>query len=456
MSMAGQHAADPLLIGTSDDAALTQRVLRPLWSPHPALGWLMIPAALGSLVFITALCYTFVTGIGVWGNNIPVGWAFAITNFVWWIGIGHAGTFISAILYLLQQEWRTSINRIAEAMTLFAVVNAGLFPIAHLGRPWFFYWLAPYPATMELWPQFRSSLTWDVAAISTYGTVSFLFWYLGLLPDLATARDTAPTRLRRRLYGLCALGWRGAASHWRSYRIAYLLLAGLATPLVVSVHSIVSLDFAVAKQPGWHSTIFPPYFVAGAIFSGFAMVLTLVIPLRALLRLQDVITMRHIDNMAKVLLATGSIVAYSYLLEPFTAWYSGDPYERYIQLVGRPAGPFAWVFWLTIVCNVLVPQVLWLRSLRRNLVALLIISLLVQLGMWSERFVIVVTSLQRGALPSSWSSYSPTLIDACLLFGSMSLFLFLFLVFVRFVPFIALSELKLLRRKEPVETQVSP
>jgi Ni/Fe-hydrogenase subunit HybB-like protein len=446
MNMALRHQAEPLLIGDPDDSILTDRVMAPLRSPHPALTWLLIPAALGSLLFILALSYTFVAGIGVWGNNIPVGWAFAITNFVWWIGIGHAGTFISAILYLLQQEWRTSINRIAEAMTLFAVVNAGLFPIAHLGRPWFFYWLVPYPATMGIWPQFRSSLTWDIAAISTYGTVSLLFWYLGLLPDLATSRDAAPTLLRRRIYGLFALGWRGAASHWRTYRIAYLLLAGLATPLVVSVHSIVSLDFAVAKQPGWHSTIFPPYFVAGAIFSGFAMVLTLVIPLRSLLRLQEVITLRHIDNMAKVVLATGSIVGYSYLVEPFTAWYSGDPYERYIQLVGRPAGPFAWIFWVTIVCNALLPQLLWIRYFRRQLMVLLLLSLAIQVGMWCERFVIVVTSLQQGVLPSSWSAYSPTFIDFSLLMGSMSLFALLFLLFIRYVPFIALSELKLLRR----------
>jgi molybdopterin-containing oxidoreductase family membrane subunit len=455
VSLAERHRADPLLTADADDAALTRRVLAPLWRAHPALGWLILASGAGSAVFAIALAYTFVAGIGVWGNNVPVGWAFAITNFVWWIGIGHAGTFISAILYLMQQEWRTSINRIAEAMTLFAVVNAGLFPIAHLGRPWFFYWLVPYPATMGVWPQFRSSLTWDIAAISTYGTVSLLFWYLGLVPDLASARDSAPTLARRRIYGFFALGWRGAASAWRSHRIAYLLLAGLATPLVVSVHSIVSLDFSVAKQPGWHSTIFPPYFVAGAIFSGFAMVLTLVIPLRALLRLHDLITPRHLDNLAKVLLATGSVVAYSYLIEPFMAWYGGDPYDRYVQLVSRPGDAFAWIYWLTVGCNALLPQLLWIPRLRRSAAALFAISLLVQLGMWSERYVIVVTSLQRDFLPSSWHGYRPTLVDFTLLGGSICLFLFLFLLFIRWVPFIALSELKLMRR-EPLDAGARP
>jgi len=355
----------------------------------------------------------------------------------------------------MQQEWRTSINRIAEAMTLFAVANAGLFPIAHLGRPWFFYWLVPYPATMQVWPQFRSSLTWDIAAISTYGTVSLLFWYLGLIPDLASARASAPTLLRRRIYGFFALGWRGAASHWRSHRIAYLLLAGLATPLVVSVHSIVSLDFSVAKQPGWHSTIFPPYFVAGAIFSGFAMVLTLVIPLRALLKLHAVITPRHLDNMAKVLLATGSVVAYAYLVEPFIAWWGDDTYDRHVQLVSRPGHVFAWIYWATVGCNALLPQLLWFRRIRRSVIALFAISLLIQFGMWSERFVIVVTSLQRDFIPGNWHSYSPTIIDFTLLIGSISFFLFLFLLFVRWVPFLALSELKSLRRsaaKEEKET----
>ncbi len=446
MSLADRHRADPLIVVSASDADFGARLLAPLWRGPRLLPALLIVTGAGTMMFFVALVYTFIAGIGTWGNNIPVAWAFAITNFVWWIGIGHAGTFISAILYLMQQEWRTSINRVAEAMTIFAVANAGLFPIAHLGRPWFFYWLVPYPATMQVWPQFRSSLTWDIAAISTYATVSLLFWYLGLIPDLACARDAAPSRWRARLYGFFALGWRGAASHWRAYRTIYLLLAGLATPLVVSVHSIVSLDFAVTKLPGWHSTIFPPYFVAGAIFSGFAMVLTLVIPLRAALGLHHVITPRHLDNLAKVLLVSGSIVGYSYAIEPFMAWYSGDPYEVYALLSGRATGEFAWVFWLTIVANMALPQLLWFPRLRRSVVFLFVASLIIQVGMWSERFVIVVASLHRDFLPSSWHGYAPSLVDVALLGGSICFFLFLFLLFIRLVPCVAVSELRELAR----------
>ena len=446
MSVAARHRADPLLVEPGDDRALGARVLAPLWRGRPLLTWLIAASGAGSLVFFAALAYTFTAGIGTWGNNIPVAWAFAITNFVWWIGIGHAGTFISAILYLMQQEWRTSINRIAEAMTLFAVANAGLFPIAHLGRPWFAYWLVPYPATMEVWPQFRSSLTWDIAAISTYAGVSLLFWYVGLVPDLAAARDAAPERWRARLYGFFALGWRGAASHWRAYRMAYLLLAGLATPLVVSVHSIVSLDFTVTKLPGWHSTIFPPYFVAGAIFSGFAMVLTLVIPLRRFMGLEWAITPRHLDNLAKVLLASGSIVAYSYVVEPFMAWYSGDPWDGFALLASRPFDGFAGVYWLTVAANVVLPQLLWIPRLRRSVAFLFTASLVIQVGMWCERFVIVVGSLHRDFLPSSWGDYAPSPVDLALLIGSICFFAFLFLLFLRLVPCVAISELKEQRR----------
>jgi len=417
---------------------LLGKVLRPPRWMRPALG----VTFLGSLVLFVAIAYTVTTGIGTWGNNIPVAWAFGITNFVWWIGIGHAGTFISAFLLLLEQKWRTSINRFAEAMTLFAVVQAGLFPLLHMGRPWFFYWLIPYPNTMTMWPQFRSALTWDVAAVLTYFTVSLLFWYLGLVPDLAAMRDRAPELWRRRIYAIFALGWRGAAHDWHRWRIAYGLLGGVATPLVVSVHSIVSSDFAIAQLPGWHSLIFPPYFVAGAIFSGFAMVLTLMIPARRLYRLEHVITTRHLDSMAKMLLVTGWIVLYSYVIEIWSAWYSGDRFEIYTHLVARPTGPYAFVFWTVIACNCVVPQVLWSRRLRRSPIALWIVAGLVQVGMWAERLMLIVTSQAQDFLPSSWGLYWPTIVDWSLLFGTISFFLFLFLLFLRFVPFIPISELK--------------
>ena len=422
---------------------LLGKVLRP---PHWMRPALVITFA-GTLVLFAAVTYTVLTGIGVWGNNIPVAWAFGITNFVWWIGIGHAGTFISAFLLLLEQKWRTSINRFAEAMTLFAVVQAGLFPLLHMGRPWFFYWLLPYPNTMAVWPQFRSALTWDVAAVMTYFIVSFLFWYLGLIPDLAAMRDRAPEKWRRRVYGVSALGWRGAARDWHRWRIGYGLLGGVATPLVVSVHSIVSSDFAIAQLPGWHSLIFPPYFVAGAIFSGFAMVLTLMIPARRLYRLEHVITVRHLDNMGKMLLVTGWIVLYSYVIETWSAWHSGDRFEMFTHLVARPFGPYAFVFWTVIACNCVVPQVLWSRRARQSAIALWLISLFIQLGMWSERFMLIVTSQSQDFLPSSWGLYAPTIVDASLLFGTISFFLFLFLLFLRFVPFIPVSELQELTHK---------
>ncbi|MFQ5960599.1 MAG: NrfD/PsrC family molybdoenzyme membrane anchor subunit [Candidatus Methylomirabilales bacterium] len=393
------------------------------------------------MLLLYAVAYLVVIGLGIWGLNAPVGWGFAIINFVWWIGIGHAGTLISAILLLLHQDWRTSINRFAEAMTIFAVACAGLFPLIHLGRPWLFYWLLPYPNTMAIWPQFRSPLVWDVFAVGTYATVSLLFWYVGLIPDMATLRDRAGRRLARVAYGVLAMGWRGSARHWHRYQTAYLLLAGLATPLVVSVHSVVSLDFAVGIIPGWHSTIFPPYFVAGAIYSGFAMVLTLAIPLRVVYRLEDFITMRHLDNMAKILLATGLIVAYGYMMETFVALYSGNPYEEYMML-NRMGGPYAPFFWALIVCNVLVPQVLWSRRVRANVPALFVIALVVNIGMWLERFVIVVTSLHRDFLPSSWGMYSGTVWDWATFVGSLGLFLALFFVFIRLLPMISIFEMR--------------
>jgi len=393
------------------------------------------------MVFLYATCHLLATGIGIWGNNIPVAWAFDIINFVWWIGIGHAGTLISAVLLLLRQEWRTSINRFAEAMTLFAVACAGLYPILHLGRPWVFYWLLPYPNTMGLWPQFRSPLIWDVFAVSTYATVSLLFWYVGLIPDLATLRDRARGRFAQTVYGVLAMGWRGSAVHWHRYQTAYLLLAGLATPLVVSVHSIVGLDFAVSVVPGWHNTVFPPYFVAGAIFSGFAMVMTLAIPLRKMYRLEDFITLRHLGNMAKVMLATGLIVAYGYLMELFFAYYSGNQFERYLAL-NRMLGPYAWSYWALIGCNILIPQLLWLRTVRRNVIALFIISLVVNVGMWLERFVIIVTSLQRDYLPSAWGNYYPTVWDIAQFAGSIGLFFTLLFIFLRVLPVISIFELR--------------
>lgn len=434
----------PLLLGDPGDAALTERLVSVVCTPPRWMGPAIALALLGTLAGFCAMAYTVVTGIGVWGNNIPVAWAFEITNFVWWIGIGHAGTFISAILLLLDQRWRTSINRIAEAMTLFAVLNAAIFPLLHLGRPWFFYWLLPYPATMGVWPQFRSALPWDVAAIGTYFTVSLLFWYLGLMPDLAAVRDRAPERWRRRIYGLFALGWRGTARQWNHYRVAYGLLAGLATPLVISVHSVVSMDFAITLLPGWHSSIFPPYFVAGAIYSGFAMVLTLIVPLRRLYRLHDLITEVHLDAMAKMLLVTGWVVVYAYVVEPFMAFWSGNRYEAYTFLFNRPAGPYALLYWASIAINSITPQLFWSRRMRRNASMLFVASILINLGMWLERYVLVVTSQQRDWLPSSWSMYHPTWVDLTILLGTLSLFLLLFLLFLRFVPFIPLSELKAL------------
>src|SRR5437879_8237699 len=402
------------------------------------------------MVLLASVSYLFLRGVGIWGINVPVGWGFAIVNFVWWIGIGHAGTLISAILLLLHQQWRTSINRFAEAMTLFAVACAGLFPLLHMGRPWFFYWLMPYPNTMGMWPQFRSPLVWDVFAVSTYFLVSLLFWYVGLIPDLATLRDRSTSRVGQIVYGILAMGWRGSARHWHRYETAYLLLAALATPLVVSVHTVVSFDFAVAILPGWHSTMFPPYFVAGAIYSGFAMVLVLAIPLRALYGLHDLITMRHLDNCAKVMLATAEIVAYSYIFEAFIAWYSGNTFEMF-AIWNRMTGPYWPTYWLLIFCNLVAPQLLWVKKYRTNVIWLFVISLDVLVGMWLERYVIIVVSLHRDFLPSSWGMYSPTLWDVATYVGSIGLLFFLFFLFIRLLPMISIFEVRTLLPEAEVE-----
>jgi len=402
------------------------------------------------LLTITHLVFT---GIGIWGNNVPVGWAFDIINFVWWIGIGHAGTLISAILLLLRQQWRTSINRFAEAMTLFAVASAGLFPLLHAGRPWLLYWMFPYPNTMGIWPQFRSPLMWDVFAISTYGTVSALFWFIGLIPDFATLRDRARSKTFQIIYGMLAMGWRGSARHWHRYEMAYLLLAGLATPLVLSVHTIVSFDFAASVIPGWHATIFPPYFVAGAIYAGFAMVLTLTIPLRKLFGLEDFITMRHIENMAKVMLATGLIVAYGYIMEAFFGWYSGNIYERFMIYNRIIEGPYRGFYWALILCNVLAPQIIWFKRFRQNLLVLFLLSIVVSIGMWLERFVIIVTSLHRDFLPSSWGMYSPTVWDFSMFIGTIGLFFALLFLFIRFLPIISIFEMRTILPEAEVEEE---
>jgi molybdopterin-containing oxidoreductase family membrane subunit len=408
-------------------------------------GWLAFFALNLGLVTVLAVAVTYliVKGVGIWGIDIPVAWGFAITNFVWWIGIGHAGTLISAILLLMHQKWRTSINRLAEAMTIFAVMCAGIYPLIHLGRLWYFYWLLPYPNTMGLWPQFRSALVWDVFAVSTYFTVSLLFWYMGMIPDLATLRDRARNYWARLAYAVLAMGWRNSARHWQRYEMAYLLLGGLATPLVISVHSVVSSDFAISVLPGWHETVFPPYFVAGAIFSGFAMVLVLAIPLRYFYGLRDFITDNHLEVMGKVLLATCWLTSYGYFSEQFMAWYGGDPAEHYTYLNRITGfGQYAWFAWLLVLCNVLVPQALWVTSVRRSATWLFVISLVVLLGMWLERFVIICQSLSRDYLPSSWGVFKPTVWDYLTFFGTIGMFFVLFLLFIRVLPMISISEMR--------------
>jgi molybdopterin-containing oxidoreductase family membrane subunit len=419
---------------------ITSAVLRPGFLP----GWLVgFAIAFGvMMMFFFAITWLLLKGTGIWGLNIPVAWGFDIINFVWWIGIGHAGTLISAILLLFRQRWRMSISRFAEAMTIFAVMCAAIFPIFHTGRPWVAaYWLFPYPNTMGLWPQFRSPLIWDVFAVSTYASVSVLFWYVGLIPDLATMRDRAQNIWVKRIYGIVALGWRGAAKHWQRYEVASLLLAGISTPLVLSVHTVVSFDFAVSVLPGWHATIFPPYFVAGAIYSGFAMVLTLAIPIRAYYGMEDFITMRHIQNMAKVMLATGLIVVYGYAVEAFMGWYSGNRYETFM-ISNRMFGNYWYMYWFLILCNGMTPQLLWFKKVRTNVILLFVIALIVNTGMWLERYVIIVTSLSRDFLPSSWSMYAGTKWDWMTYIGTLGLFTWMLFLFLRFVPMISMFEMR--------------
>jgi len=433
----------PLVTGGLDFTAVTETVCRVTEKPRPPRAWYIAFAvsAMFAGVLFAMIGYLFLEGVGVWGVNIPVAWGFAIVNFVFWVGIGHAGTLISAILFLFRQKWRTSINRFAEAMTIFAVVCAGIFPAIHVGRVWVVHWIFPLPMSLRMWPNFRSPLLWDVFAVSTYMLVSLMFWYMGMLPDLATLRDRATTKLRRFLYGLFSLGWRGSNRQWHRYERAYLLLAGLATPLVLSVHSIVSFDFAVSQLPGWHTTVFPPYFVAGAIFSGFAMVLMMIVPARQWFGLKNLITMRHLENMAKIILATGSMVGYAYGIELFIAWYSGNDHERFVFL-NRALGPYAWAYWTMVTCNVAIPHLFWFRKLRRSIPVLFAVSIAVNIGMWFERYVIVVTSLSRDYLPSSWGHYTPTWVDLLTLAGSFGLFFTLFLLFIRFAPIMAMAEIK--------------
>jgi Ni/Fe-hydrogenase subunit HybB-like protein len=435
-------------------ATVTDKISSIVLTRPTSNGWLL---GFGISFLITmgllyAVGYLVLRGVGIWGVNIPVGWGFAIVNFVWWIGIGHAGTLISAILLLLRQSWRNSINRFAEAMTLFAVACAGMFPVLHLGRPWLAYWLFPYPNTMKVWPQFRSPLVWDVFAVSTYATISLLFWFVGLIPDLATLRDRSENRATQIIYGMLAMGWRGSARHWARYETAYLLLAGLATPLVLSVHTVVSFDFAISILPGWHTTIFPPYFVAGAIYSGFAMVLMLAIPIRKFYGLEDFITDRHLNNSAKVMLATGLIVAYGYGIEAFMGWYSGNRYDSFL-LWNRLHGPYAFFYYLLLVCNLAIPQVLWIRKLRLNPFWLFVISGVILTGMWLERFIIVVVSLHRDFLTSSWGMYYPTRWDWMTYIGTIGFFLACMFLFLRLLPMISIFEMRTLLPEAEVKAE---
>ncbi len=432
----------PLIVGGMTFNDVTETVCK-IQEQGTTLPWLIAIMITGTLLglFTFTVGYLVTTGVGVWGNNQPVSWAFDIVNFVFWVGIGHAGTLISAILFLFRQDWRTSINRFAEAMTIFAVICAGMYPALHVGRPWLAYWLFPIPNQMAMWPQFRSPLLWDVFAVSTYFSVSLLFWYTGMVPDFATFRDRAKSRFFQIVYGFASFGWTGSSRHWHRFERAYLLLAALCTPLVLSVHSVVSFDFAVSQLPGWHTTIFPPYFVAGAVFGGFAMVLTLAIPARQFYGLKNIITLRHLDNMCKVLLATGLIVSYGYTVEFLAAWYSDFHYEQF-AFWNRAFGPLGWAFWTMFACNVVAPQFFWSKRIRHNLFCIMFISMCVNIGMWFERFVIIVTSLYREFLPSSWGHYMPTWVDLGMLAGSFGLFLTLFLLFCRFLPIIAMAEVK--------------
>ncbi len=431
-----------LIEGAPGFKDITDAVSAPVeWTPP--LGWWICLGVSASMLglFGISIAWLFWEGTGIWGNNVPVAWGWPIVNFVFWVGIGHAGTLISAVLFLFRQKWRTSINRAAEAMTIFAVMCALVFPGIHVGRPWIAYWMFPVPNQMDMWPQFRSPLMWDVFAVSIYFTVSLIFWYLGLVPDLATIRDRATTKGRQIVYGLLAMGWRGSHRQWVHYERAYLLLAGLATPLVLSVHSVVSFDFAVSKLPGWHTTIFPPYFVAGAIFSGLAMVMTLMLFCRVVFKMEHIINMLHFDRMAKLILLTGTLVGYAYTTEFFIAWYSGNTYE-YFTFLNRAQGPFAWAYWIMFSCNVFVPQIFWFKKARSNIAILFVVSILVNVGMWFERFVIVATSLHRDFLPSSWDYFTPTFWDISTFIGSFGLFFTLFCLFVRFLPMVAMAEVK--------------
>ena len=436
-------ARTPLVLGGHDNTSVTNRICQIAEAPKPPKAWYIAFAISSSVtaVLFGLVGYLILNGIGVWGNNAPVFWAWDIVNFVFWVGIGHAGTLISAILFLFRQNWRTSINRFAEAMTIFAVVCAGLFPTVHVGRIWVIYWLLPIPNQNAIWPNFRSPLLWDVFAVSTYATVSLLFWYMGMIPDLATFRDRATVRWRQVVYGALSLGWTGSARQWHRYEKAYMLLAALATPLVLSVHTVVSFDFAVSQLPGWHTTIFPPYFVAGAVFSGFAMVVTLMVPARAFFGLRELVTLRHLENMNKIILVTGTMVGYAYAMEFFTAWYSGNRYEQF-AFINRAFGPYAWAYWTMVTCNVISPQLFWIKKIRTTPWMMVIVCIFVNIGMWFERFVITVTSLSRDFLPSSWGYYKPTLIDIGMFTGSFGLFFTLFLLFCRFLPIVAMAEVK--------------
>ncbi len=422
---------------------VTDEVIRPL-GVRPGKGWFasLAAALVALLVGGSMVAYQIRTGIGVWGLNKTIGWGFDITNFVFWVGIGHAGTLISAVLLLFRQKWRTSINRSAEAMTIFAVLCAAIFPLIHMGRPWLAFWVFPYPNTRgPLWVNFRSALLWDVFAISTYFTVSLIFWYVGMIPDLATVRDRATTVFKKKIYNFFSLGWDGSNRTWSRYETISWILAGLAAPLVISVHSIVSMDFATSLVPGWHTTIFPPYYVSGAVFSGFAMVLTLMIITRKVMHYEHYITVNHLEAMAKIILLTGSIVGLAYMTELFIAWYSGNPYEQYAFL-NRVNGPYGWAYAIMVSCNLIFPQLLWFQKLRRNLVMLFLLSILVNIGMWFERFVIIVVSLHRDFLPSSWAMYHPTIIEFGTLLGTFGLFFTCFLLFIRVIPMIAIWEIK--------------
>lgn len=442
MSEVVSSLRNPLVTKDRTYTQVSDEILEKVERPTTKL-WLicfLISAAL-ALMGVIVMIYQMMTGIGVWGLNKTIGWSWDITNFVFWVGIGHAGTLISAILLLFRQKWRTSINRAAEGMTIFAVMCAGIYPLIHMGRPWLAYWMLPYPNQREIWLNFRSPLLWDVFAISTYFLVSLLFWYVGLIPDIANMRDREKNPLKKKIYSFLCLGWNSSHRTWHRYEILCLILAGLAAPLVVSVHTIVSMDFATSVIPGWHTTIFPPYFVTGAVFSGFAMVLTLLIIMRKVMNYEHYITKYHIDAMCKVLLCTGMLVGLAYLTEFFVAWYSGNPYERYAFL-NRAIGPYAWAFWTMVSCNVIFPQILWFKRFRYNLKVVFIISIIVNIGMWFERFVIITTSLHRDFLPSSWAMFSPTWVEVATFIGSFGIFFTLFFLFVRFLPVISIFEVK--------------